>query len=267
MPVCPPPVGVLDAFGASREVHQAPGGQGTSWLAGGVVLKPADGTLHRWLGQTIAGRTFDGLRVARPLTSRNGTWMVNGWTATELVEGDEPDLSDPATWTRVIVAGRRLHEAIADVPRPDFLDSRTDAWAVADRAAWGECDIKFVPELADLAERLLALPDPLGTPQVVHLDLTGNVLFSLRLPPAVIDVSPYWRPRSYAEGVVMADAMCYHGATRSHLDAVDVPVEAVARALLFRLATTNVFVTEGDVVVDVHDEARRFERAARRIGV
>ncbi len=31
-------------------------------------------------------------------------------------------------------------------------------------------------------------------PQLVHGDLTGNLLFHTSLPPAVIDLSPYWRP-------------------------------------------------------------------------
>ena len=65
--------------------------------------------------------------------------------------------------------------------------------------------MRFVPELADVAARLLAQPDPPDEPQLVHCDLTGNVLFAAGLPPAVIDISPYWRPPSYAEGVVVAD--------------------------------------------------------------
>ncbi len=36
-----------------------------------------------------------------------------------------------------------------------------------------------------------------GTAQLVHRDLTGNVLFHPPLPPLVIDLSPYWlRPLS-----------------------------------------------------------------------
>lgn len=243
------------------------GGQGTSWLSGRVVLKPGDETFQRWLGQMLAGRVFDGIQVPRPLQARSGEWVVDGWSATEFVEGDVPDLAAPSTWTHVIAAGRRFHDALVDVPAPTFHAARTDPWAVADRVAWGEDSVTFVPRLADLADRLLAVDDPPGATQLVHLDLTGNVLFSPRHPPAVIDVSPYWRPRSYADGVVLADAACYHGATRAHLLEPDVPVEAIARALLFRLTTTNVLVTKGFDGVDLDDEARRFERAARLLGV
>ena len=113
--------------------------------------------------------------------------------------------------------------------------------------------MRFRPEVNGLARRPAAALEPLGPDQLVHGDLTRNVLFAPGLPPAVIDVSLYWRPPAYAEGVVVADALCRHGASASLLDAAGVPA-AAARALLFRMAT-------GD------GEARRYERAASAIGV
>jgi hypothetical protein len=138
---------------------------------------------------------------------------------------------------------------------------------VADREAWGERRTQFAGTFADLAMRLGAQPDPPGAPQLVHGDLTGNVLFSPGLAPAVIDVSPYWRPPSYAEGVVIADALCYHGAGVAVLETVGVSVEAVARALLFRLATTNAFARGGTKDIDLVREAQRYERAALELGI
>ena len=58
-------------------------------------------------------------------------------------------------------------------------------------------------------------------------------------PPSIIDFSPYWRAPSYAEGIVIADALCWHAATPRILKEVDVPVTAVARGLLFRVLTTS----------------------------
>ena len=101
----------------------------------------------------------------------------------------------------------------------------------------------------------------------MHADLTGNVLFSPTLPPAVIDLTPYWRPAEYAEGVVIADALCWHGAQASLLDQTGVSGAAVARALLFRMATTSQAVSAGAPRVDVEDEAQRYHRAAGAIGV
>lgn len=48
-------------------------------------------------------------------------------------------------------------------------------------------------------------------------------------PPAVIDFSAYWRPLSYADGIVVADALCWHAAPPEVVDEVGVPIEAVAR--------------------------------------
>jgi hypothetical protein len=58
-------------------------------------------------------------------------------------------------------------------------------------------------------------------------------------PPSVIDFSPYWRPPSYAEGIVMADALCWHEAPLRTVEDVHVPIGAVARGLLFRLLTAS----------------------------
>lgn len=267
LPATRPSASVLTAFGAVGTPRPLPGGGGTSWRVGPLVLKPGDGALHQWWGPASAGLTFDGVRVPRPLTSTGGAWSVEGWTATWFLEGDLVDLSQPESWRRVIAAGRRFHEVVAHLPRSPFLVARRDPWAVADRAAWDEVPMDVIPELAGLADRLRRVPDPPGDAQVVHLDLTGNVLASPSRPPAVIDLSPYWRPVTYAEGVLVADVLCHHGATASTVDALDVPVEAVARALLFRLMTASARSRAGALGIDVADDRRRFQAAADAIGV
>ena len=108
---------------------------------------------------------------------------------------------------------------------------------------------------------------PLGPSQIVHGDLTGNVLVAPGAPPAVIDISPYWRPPEYAEGVVIADALCWHGASASVLGEVGVSVTAVARALLFRLGATDELLLAGLATVDPQVEAERYGRAAALIGL
>nr|WP_296065025.1 hypothetical protein [uncultured Actinoplanes sp.] len=267
MPHEQPPPAVLRAFGVGGPARRLAGGQGTSWVAGGLVLKPGGGPLHEWLAGALAGVTADGFRVAAPVPTRDGGWAHEGWSATRWVAGDEPDHSAISTWRAILAAGRAFHRAVAHLGRPGFLDARDDWWARADRAVWGERDMRFLPEFEALARRLYAVREPLGSSQIVHADLTRNVLFAPGLPAAVIDISPYWRPPEYAEGVVVADALCWHGAPPHLPGAVGVPVAAVARALLFRLATTNERVTSGAGGVDVRDEARRYARAAAAIGV
>ncbi len=72
-----------------------------------------------------------------------------------------------------------------------------------------------------------------------HLPRGPRVGRGDRPPPGIIDFSPYWRPPSYAEGTVNADALNWHGAPPTLPDQVDVPLAAVARGLLFRVLTTS----------------------------
>jgi uncharacterized protein (TIGR02569 family) len=262
-----PPLTVLRAFG----VHAAPrlltGGQGTSWIAGNVVLKPDSGPVEEWLAEALIDVVADGIRLAEPVATGEGEWICAGWSATRWVEGGEPDLTVASTWIEILEAGRAFHQAIAHLAGPRCLDARQDWWALADRAAWGERTIRFHPELADVSRRLQDSVAPLGPSQIVHADLTGNVLFGPCLAPAIIDISPYWRPPEYAEGVVVADALCWHEAHSSLLELAGLSVAAVARALLFRMATTNEQVTSRARGVDLPGEARRYRLAAEAIGL
>lgn len=264
----PPPLTVLDAFGVSGPARLLDGGQGTSWAVENLVFKPDEGPLHEWLASALADVTPDGFRIAQPVCTRDGAaWVFRGWSATRWVEGSKPDYSAISTWQDILAAGRAFHRAVAHLGRPDFLDRLQDWWARADKAVWGEQDIWFRPQFAAVARRLQGALEPLGNPQIVHGDLTNNVLFASGVAPAVIDISPYWRPPKYAEGIVVADALCWHDAPASLWETVNVSMTAVARALLFRMATTNERVASGADGVDLQDEARRFGLATAAIGL
>ena len=127
-----------------------------------------------------------------------------------------------------------------EIPRPRFLDGRSNEWAIGDRVAWGEIpcgDFPAVGHLPALAEavRPLAAPN-----QLIHGDLSGNVLFHDQLAPAIIDFSPYWRPAAYASAIVVADALLWEDADGQVLDLVsniDNFGQFLVRALIFRLVT------------------------------
>lgn len=232
---------VLTAFGASLPVHCMPGGQGTTWLARNMVLKPLDMTSEALHWQADILRPLTGredLRLAAPRTADNGSLVINGWTAWDRLEGTS---EHSGKWDEIIDTGVRFCELTQRVPRPSFLDSRQDPWAVADRIAWGEqspeslLHVRFVSKLSDALKIREQVEE---SSQVVHGDLTGNVLFSPNLAPAVIDISPYWRPRSYATAIVVADALTWEEApldwARGYLGDV-VQQQAFIRALLFRI--------------------------------
>ncbi|MEU8678705.1 aminoglycoside phosphotransferase [Streptomyces sp. NPDC048560] len=206
-----PPRYVLDAFGVKGTPVPLAGGQGRSALVGGFVFKPAEGAEEEaeWAASLFEELApGSGFRVPLPLRAADGRSLVDGWTAGEFLTG-EP--GPQGHWTGVLGAGRAFHAALRQAPRPDFLARRTHPWAVADRVAWGEQDIEVIDDLSAPFSALLELRRPVkqDTAQLIHGDLTGNVLFAAEEAPAVIDFSPYWRPPVFAEAIVLADGLLW----------------------------------------------------------
>jgi hypothetical protein len=277
-----PPPHVLAAFGAAgADPVPLAGGAGTAWRAGDIVLKPLDmgEDALAWQAAVLGGLEPAGVRVTAPLRTAGGALTAAGWTAWPHLAGrHEP------RWPEILAAGEVLHAALRDVPRPDgILDARTDRWARADRAVWGERDgaaahgsrtaiagatpasgsrtaaARATPALgsrtatagaatapgvrARILARLRTAAEPVHPrSQVVHGDLSGNVLLAEGLPPAVIDLSPYWRPTAYAAAIVLVDAVLWHGAPVALLDVAarreDGP-QCLLRAVAFRLLCEN----------------------------
>jgi uncharacterized protein (TIGR02569 family) len=235
--VSAPPRHVLAAFGVSAEPRPLAAGTGTAWRCGELVLKPLDASVEEleWQGTLFDSLRCDGFRVSRL------RGISDGWCAWELVAGEHCERA----WPEVIAVGERFHAAIAGVPRPPFLDRRTNHWAIGERLAWGElpaADFAHVKHLSRLVEALRPV-DATGS-QLVHGDLTGNVLFADGLPPAVIDFSPQWRPPGFASAVVVGDALLWEGADErlpaavAHVD--DLP-QLLVRALIFRAVVDALF--------------------------
>lgn len=260
-----PPPTVVAAFGLKGPAVRLPGGQGTSWRVGGVTLKPhVDASFQEWLGTEVATVQQRGFQLPTVLRAVNGEWVVQGWGAHSVVPGRT--VKERATdWRTLIRASRLLHDATAHLPRPALLDHRTDPWAWADKAAWGELPRDVQPELRDVVMRLEAAVSPLGPAQLVHGDLTTNVLLAPGQPPSIIDFSPYWRPPSYADGIVVADALCWHAASPQILEETDVPIAAVARGLLFRVLTASRTCAPGDGAL--LEEARRYRSVVAALGL
>jgi uncharacterized protein (TIGR02569 family) len=234
-----PPPAVLAAFGVagSRPVPLS-GGQGGSWRAGDVVVKPADAGLDElaWQAQIFARIPLAGFRLARPRRAVDGSLCVDGWCASEYVTGAH----EARRWPEIIAAGERFHAALRGIARPSFLDRRSSPWAISDRIAWGETPASQFPRVRHLPELASALRPVAAPSQLIHGDLTGNVLFDGARPPAIIDFSPYWRPTGYASAIVIADALVWEGAGHQVLDAVTHVGgfgQYLVRALIFRAVT------------------------------
>ena len=240
-----PSARVVAAFGGDiTQVTRLPGGQGGSFRAGPVVLKPiADDREVAWLATVLAhvdgGTEF---RVGGPITLPDGTCALEGWSATRWLDGAH----EPGRFDDVLAVSEAFHRALAavPVPWPEFLRDRTTPWAVGDRVAWGEAPVSTDAEpVRELLRRLATrVGESSGAPpQVVHGDIGGNVLFAdaRGLPPAVIDVSPYYRPRSFADAVLVADAVAWDDVPLAFAErfvaTAESGAELLARALVFRV--------------------------------
>lgn len=164
----------FEAFGAdfaSRE--RLDGGRGRTWRAGDVVLRPtAGGSEADWRAEVLRDleHTTEFVPLGQSWHSRGPGWWT-GWEALQWVSGaaDETQVLD------VIRAGAAFHRAVADLPRPPFLDTSDDPWALADRMSWDERPLPTDPML----DRLAAQFRPVLSPsQIIHGDLLGNVLFA-----------------------------------------------------------------------------------------
>ena len=167
---------VLASFGASADPVPLPGGEGTAWRAGEVVLKPAgDPRVARWtaglyrdldsldpaghpdpaghLGilDPSPARRGPGFRVPRPLRTvardrAAADWVARdpqagAWVAWQWLPGEPASWAGVSPfWLRLIAASRAFHTALAGRPAPPWLGRDGSQWTVGDQVAWGERD-------------------------------------------------------------------------------------------------------------------------------
>ena len=126
----PPPDHVLAAFGLAglRPVPLGSSWEG-GWRCGEVVLSMvADHARAAWSAKVRETLFVDGIRLARPVRSTDGRYVVAGWRADTFVAGTPEPRHD-----EVVSAAVRLHEATSKLERPRFLTQPPVApWADVD---------------------------------------------------------------------------------------------------------------------------------------
>lgn len=216
-----------------------PGGEGLSWRANGAVLKQVhDPDEATWCQQVLADLVEDGFRRPEPIRAVDGRWAVEGWTACAFLRG----LHDGRPrWGDILAGAARFHHAlpVPDATARQMLQQRRHRWAVADRVAWDETTCALSPAAEHLHEQMRRhLGSTALESQLIHGDLSGNVLFDRDGQPVVIDFSPYLRPARYADAIVVGDAMLWEGAGVETLDVLgddELNLQLLLRALVFRL--------------------------------
>jgi uncharacterized protein (TIGR02569 family) len=244
---------VLAAFGVNGEPVPLAGGRGLAWRVGDLVFKPVDLAPDElgWQADVLPRVDASDVRLSFPRRAIGGELVVDGWTAWPYLAGEHRD----GRWLDIIAVGDGFHRAISGLARPPFVAARTHPWAIGDRVAWGELPVdpyRDVPHVARLAERLAPID---ARSQLIQGDLTGNVLFADGQPPAVIDLSLYWRPTAFATAIVVADALVWEGADESLLESVadvDEIGQMLIRALLYRLvAAVEGGFEDDDAAIDL----------------
>lgn len=260
-----PPPEVLTYFNISSSATPLAGGQGESWVADQIVLKPAeDSDLSQRTCEIQRALYNDqtGYRVAQPI-EREGRFVFNGWTATRFISGAE-DLNLYARLPEIMEASRAMHRALAKIvpERPTILSNLTHRWAYADRFAWDEplndisLDSNFYKsQIEGYITRLNALKRELPdvSCQLVHGDLSGNILFEQGSYPAILDFSFYWRPVEYAEAIVLADGMTWQNFDIQAVKSIGwnaFRFQMLLRALIFRIVTYAIDLDEAFVAAN-----------------
>ncbi len=241
-----------------REVEPIPLGADWDggWLCGDVVLSAvADHARAAWSAKVREALEVDGVRLARPVRSTDGRYVVSGWRADTFIEGTPEPRHD-----EVVSMSGRLHAATSQLERPRFLVqppvapwAEVDVFVAADRAAWEKIPLRGAKgaeqletpspdgrKSLELITGLATLRKPVVSPdQLVHGDLFGTVLFSGALAPGITDITPYWRPAAWAAAVAVVDAISWGGADEALIGRwEDLPEwpQMLLRAVLFRLA-------------------------------
>lgn len=238
------PSHVLSLFGASGQAIPLSGGQGKAFRCGNIVVKPCDDPAE-WngLAPLLSRLCPVDYRVSKPIQSEDDRWVVDGWIASWFVDGTS---GYAGRESESFAACRRFHQDLFDAYNsttcPSWLGFMPTIYRKAEQLAWGELPLaqEFGDVICKFLNPIAEALSPVDLPnQITHGDPGGdNVLFADNLPPAIIDISPCWRPAGYAVAMMLADGIAWEGSKLSSLALVqDEPhiSQLLLRAVMFRL--------------------------------
>ena len=220
-----------------------------------VVSRVADVERANWSAKTRETIVPSGVRLARPIRSTDGRFIVSGWRVNEYSPGEIHARAD-----EVVAAAVRLGEAMAALPVPHFASREvatsatdTDLFDLADRAAWSDNPSRLLAvgltqdteatalqqvALENAAQIVQRCHDVPGAPHVCHADMFATTVTSGGATPVVTDLVCVAHPTAYTAAMAMVDAMIAGVANADILERFsflrDIE-QLVFRALLYRL--------------------------------
>lgn len=246
---------ILNLFNLSGDIVPLSGGQNTSVKVSNAVLKPIDDIHHsEWILNIIYNINPQGYRVSKPIRSKYGTFVSRGWACTQFEVGKDIK----GRIEEKLLVSRLFHHDLSSINFTD-IPHTDNPWTKGHRIAWqidelpGELPKETQEKISDLLSRV-SLKERYKV-QIVHGDLSGNILFDQVLSPLVIDFSPTIAPVEYAEAILVCDCIAWQGSKVSEIDLFpddELYKEMIIRAIIFRLAVSAIF-SKGDYTMFSQD--------------
>ncbi|MBZ8176900.1 TIGR02569 family protein [Corynebacterium poyangense] len=195
------PEHVQAAFHADRgPIERLDAAWGYGWRVGQVCVSRALATdAAGWSARVREKLKVEGLRIARPLRSTDGRYVVSGWRASSWIEGKPARRVDEA-----VAAALRLDAELStlSVALPEAKGKGT-VFDQADRSATAGEDHGDA-----LAARLIRNTPFCDAPdQICHADMLGTTIFHQGNIPALTDIVGTRRPRGYTAALCMIDGL------------------------------------------------------------
>lgn len=230
---------IQDIFSIGGKTERLSGGQGQSVRVGDFVVKPIEETeKYSWAGSVLESLPTHSLAIAKPIRSKNGNFVENGYGATHYIAAE----FSSGRISEKISACQLLNQLLENIEQPEQWNSWYSPWQWANQVAWEENhlpqnanahSIKVIEEIKS-RYKLINL-----TKQLIHSDLAGNILFD-GPKPVVIDFSPEFRPSAYAEILLITDSIAWHNEPTESLwltqHKKELVIQLALRAIVFRLS-------------------------------
>lgn len=251
---------ILNSFNQSGEVHSLTGGQNSSVRVDNAVLKPVgDNTQFcEWGLNILHSINPHGYRLSKPIKCNKGNFVYRGWCCT----GYEPGEHRQGEVKQKLEVARLFHKDLVNI---DFNDipKADDPWSIAHDIAWQKENLppnisKEAFKIIDDLICMVKLKENYKV-QIIHSDLSGNILFDNVLSPLIIDFSPKIAPIEYAEAILVCDCIAWQGSPTSELELICnsmFSIEMIVRAVIFRLSTAAIFT--GDNKDEFIKEYKKF---------
>lgn len=189
-----------------------------------ALSEVVDSELAAWSAKIRDSVQPEGVRVARPVRTTDGRYVMSGWRASHFVEGAVAKRVD-----ETVGAALRLADALSELAIPNFAvapatrhASANDNFVLADRAAWSEdpelmltsivpAEVRATEKWAwamDFSNRLRRVWALIDAPnQVGHADMLATTIYHGTQAPVVVDVVAVAHPHGYTAAQVMVDGL------------------------------------------------------------